>query len=167
MSWSKALAEIEDLTQQAKNKQRLDSFKTAQTIFKVEELILYSRSKSPAYETLVTNYQISFLESIYGEPEYLNPMDPSLITFAGIFLKGKYDPIANTKRFSVMKEDFLEALSDSQLITLKDNLRLACQRLNQNDAAAIMKVLNKNRVLIDEILMGRVEPVTKLNGLLD
>lgn len=157
----------EEIIKKANSRQGLPSHATAQTILEGESWNDYFGTKNPTHQIFAIKNQMNLLESIYDNQTEFTKFDSSLVTFAGIFLKGNYDPIMDTRKLTVMKENFLKALSDSQLITLKEAIRLAQQRLNQNDAVVIMKVLNKNRVLVDEILMGRVDPKTKLNGLLD
>lgn len=162
-SFNETLAEVSELIKAVRIRKKIDSYQVMQTIFEMESWVHYFATKDPSQEMFAIKNQMEFLERITENPT----SDNSFNTCAGIFLKGKYDPDSDTRKLSVMKRDFLQRLSDSQLITLKETVRSAQFRLNQRDPVGIMKVLNNNRVLIDEILIGRIEPATKLNGLLD
>ncbi|MBX2986700.1 MAG: hypothetical protein KF802_02280 [Bdellovibrionaceae bacterium] len=155
--------ELEQLKVKALTNQVLDIHQTPQLIFKAIAWSNHLACKSPASEMFYKKRIIEILENIYA----FYHQNLSLISFSGILLKGFYDPSGRTNRIGIMTEEFLNHFSDDQLITLKEAVIDSTWNLGPEDEAGVMRVFNKNRVLIDDILMNRPDPGTKLNGLID
>ncbi len=160
-SFSEFIPETNAVVDKIKSGQTVNQSEVLQTIFEGESWVGYLASKNPGQEMYAIQIQISLLESLFSSS------DTSLSTVAKIILKAKYAPGANTHGIKLIKNELLKSLSDSQLILLKETIRSAQNRLNQYDSITTMKLLNKNRVLIDDILLSRPDPKTKLNGLLE
>jgi hypothetical protein len=160
-SFNEFISEVNTLLKKAVADEKINPKETLQLIFQGESWVSYYASKSPGSETYATNSQLTLLTVL------LKNSDTTVSTVANILLKGKYDAQAPTKSLRVMKSDLLKTLSDSELILLKENVRSAFQRLNMYDSITAMKALNKNRVLLDEILLTRPDPKTKLTSLLE